>query len=255
MALRFGKETIPSPSTTGLILNVDASDALSYSGTGTTFNDLSGNGNNMTINGAPTYTAPNTGLGTPGYFTFPGGEITKYLIRNPFSMPTTTASAAMWIRQSSALPIGTGCGIFSYEVTGAGNNFLLFDDYGNNNVPPGLVPHVVGAYANRGSNISIENGLWSHVVMTTNRTTGVTVLYVNNATASRQFSDTYLPGTLMTSGGSLIIAQEQDGPGAGGLDPNQAFKGDFSSLKIYNRVLSASEVAVLFNAERTQFGV
>jgi hypothetical protein len=253
MALKFGIETIPSPSTTGLIVNINLSNTSSYPGTGTTITDLSGNSNTFTLVGSPTYTAPT--ISTPGYFSFPGGDITKYIVRNPFNMPTTTVTAAMWIRQSSVFPVGAGCGIFSYEVTGAGNNFLLFDDYGNNNVPPGLVPHTVGNYANRGSNISIANDLWAHVVMTANRTTGVTILYVNNAGSSRQYSDTYAPGTLITAGGSLIIPQEQDGPGAGGLDPNQAFKGDFSSLKIYNRVLSSSEVAVLFNNERTLFGV
>jgi hypothetical protein len=253
MALRFGNETIPSPSTTGLIVNINISNTSSYSGTGTTITDLSGNSNNFTIAGSPTYTAPT--VSTPGFFSFPGGEVTRYIVRDPFNMPTTTASIAMWLRQSGVYPVGSGCGIFSYEVLGAGNNFLLFDDYSNINIPPGLVPHVVGGFVNRGSNISIANGLWAHVVMTTNRTTGLTVLYVNNGGSSRQFSETILPGTLMTAGGSLIIAQEQDGPGTGGLDPNQAFKGDFSSLKIYNRVLSASEVAVLFNNERTLFGV
>ena len=253
MALKFGNETIPSPSTAGLIMNVNVSNTSSYPGTGTTLTDLTGTGNSLTIAGAPTYTAPT--ISTPGYFSFPGGEVTKYLIKNPFPMPTTTLTVAMWIRQSSIVPVGSGCGIFSYEVSTQGNSVLIFDDYGNINVPPGLVPHIVSNYDTRGSRISIANNLWAHVVMTVNRTTGVTSFYVSSNNSSRVYSFTYLPGTLVDTGGSLIFAQEQDGPGIGGLDPNQAFKGDFSSLKIYNRVLSASEVAVLFNNERTLFGV
>jgi hypothetical protein len=245
MALRFGNETIPSPSTTGLIMNIDISNLSSFNNATTTATDLSGNSNNMTVVGSPTYTAPT--VSTPGFFSFPGNDISRYIIRNPFSMPTTTVTTAMWVRQLN--PRGfpnTGCGILSYEVTGAGNNILIYD--GNFGVE-GLVPHIIGAAF--ASGISIMNDLWSHVVFTTNRTTGVSIMYVNS---SRQYSFTFSPGTLVTAGGSLIIAQEQDTQG-GGLDPLQSFKGDFSSLKIYNRVLSASEVAVLFNSERTLFGV
>jgi hypothetical protein len=245
MALKFGIETIPSPSTTGLIMNVNLSNSSSYNGSGLTITDLTGNGNSLTIAGGPTFTGPT--VSTPGFFSFPGNEITKYLIKNPFSMPTTTATTAMWVKQLNPRGVATtGCGILSYEVTGAGNNLLIYD--GNLGVE-GLTPHIIGAAFPSG--ISIMNGSWSHVVYTVNRTTGISTMYVNS---SQQYSFTYSPGTLMTTGGSLIFGQEQDAP-AGGLDPNQAFKGDFSSLKIYNRVLSASEVAVLFNNERTLFGV
>ena len=60
MAATYGKATPETftPSTTGLILNVNVSNTSSYTGTGTNLADLSGNGNNMTIVGSPTYTAP-----------------------------------------------------------------------------------------------------------------------------------------------------------------------------------------------------
>jgi hypothetical protein len=246
MALRFGIENIPSTPTNGLIMNIDLSNSSSYNGSGLTITDLSGNGNNLTIAGGPTFTGPT--VSTPGFFSFPGGEITRYLVRSPFSMPTTTVSLAIWVRQSTARVVPTtGVGIISYEVTGAGNNVLLYDQNDRIN---GLQFSTTGV--DTFSGLSISNNSWSHVVLTTNRTTGDGVVYVNS---TRRFSFNAAVGTLITSGGSFMIAQEQDGPGTGGLDPNQAFIGDFSSLKIYNRVVSASEVAIIFNNERTLFGV
>ena len=47
--------------TDGLILNLDASDRLSYSGSGTTWTDRSGSGNNGTLTNGPTFDSSNGG--------------------------------------------------------------------------------------------------------------------------------------------------------------------------------------------------
>ena len=47
--------------TTGLVLNLDAGNASSYPGTGTTWTDLSASANNGTLVSSPTYTAANGG--------------------------------------------------------------------------------------------------------------------------------------------------------------------------------------------------
>jgi hypothetical protein len=45
-----------------LTLHVDAGDTRSYPGTGTTWTDLSGSGNNMTLAGSPTFQSTNGGV-------------------------------------------------------------------------------------------------------------------------------------------------------------------------------------------------
>ena len=50
--------------TDGLVLALDAANVKSYGGSGTTWTDLSGKGNNGTINGSPSYTST-----SPKYFT------------------------------------------------------------------------------------------------------------------------------------------------------------------------------------------
>lgn len=48
----------------GLVLNLDAAEPASYPGTGTTWYDLSGNGNNGTLVNGPTYNSANGGSNT-----------------------------------------------------------------------------------------------------------------------------------------------------------------------------------------------
>ena len=54
----------PRIATDGLVLCLDAGNSKRYSGSGTTWNDLSGNGKNGTINGNPVF--------TNGYFDITG---------------------------------------------------------------------------------------------------------------------------------------------------------------------------------------
>jgi hypothetical protein len=51
----------PKIVTNGLVLSLDAADRNSYSGTGTAWNDLSGNGNTGTLTNGPTYSSTNGG--------------------------------------------------------------------------------------------------------------------------------------------------------------------------------------------------
>lgn len=192
--------------------------------------DISGNTNNMTVGGYPAYSTTNG-------FTFPGSEVTKYAILNPFnSMPTTTITIEQWVKTSA------GGGIISYASTTSDNDFLMYDVTN------------IGLYialTSVASGVSIATNTWKQLVRTSNRTTGAENLYVNGVL---QYSTTLAAGTLITNGGSLVLAQEQDSVG-GGFDPNQALAGNIPIFRIYNRVLSADEVAQNFNAIRGRFGV
>jgi hypothetical protein len=55
--MNYGPKTV----TNGLVLCLDAADKNSYSGTGTTWTDLTGNGNNGTLTNGPTFNSANGG--------------------------------------------------------------------------------------------------------------------------------------------------------------------------------------------------
>jgi len=89
------KATPPTPqiNTTNLILHLDAGNSSSYSGSGTTWTDLSGEGNDVTLVNGPTYSS-NDG----GYFDFDGTN--DYINANsalPDSFFQGNSTISFWI--------------------------------------------------------------------------------------------------------------------------------------------------------------
>lgn len=94
--------------TTGLVLNLDAGNSGSYAGTGTTWTDLSGRGNNGTLVNTITPTATN-----PGFLVFNGnGNTIAQGGSNPYvSLP-----------QSSDFDFGTGLANTNLIILNQGNS-------------------------------------------------------------------------------------------------------------------------------------
>ena len=195
--------------------------------------DLSGNGNHMTIAGYPSYS------GNDGW-QFTTGQTAKYFQKTSLAHPTTTMSAEIWVKTTTP-----GTGIYSYSSPSFDNDNLIFD-------PGNLSVYVPGNAVSSG--ISITDGVWRHIVRTSNRSTGAEILYINGVAA---WNSTVSPGTLFNTNGSLVLGHDQDtlGPTGGGFDPNQALGGSIQTFKLYNRVLTADEVNQNFNMQRGRFGI
>jgi hypothetical protein len=121
----------------------------------------------------------------------------------------------------------------SYAVSGCDNELLLGKE-GNN------VALYVNGLSHYYGNLSINDGKWHNLVIVRDRTTGTSAnnlmyldgAYINNAPDTN--------GDL-TTGGCLVIGQDQDGVG-GGFDASQAYKGYLDDIRIYNTVLSSSQI-------------
>ena len=220
----------PSVVTSNLSLCIDCANPRSYNGSGSSVFDVSGTNNTLTIGGTPTFSA------TQGW-TFTNGSTSNYMIRNPIIMPTTTLTLEIWCKTT----IG-GTGIVSYASTAADNDWLIFD--------PSNLSLYVGVTA-VATGVSITDGNWKQVIRTSNRSTGEEILYINGSIV---YSSTLAAGTLVTTGGSFVLAQEQDDIG-GAFDPNQAFGGNIALVRLYNTVLTAAQVTQNFNATRGRFNV
>ena len=216
----------------GLVLCLDAANLKSYPGSGVTWRDLSGNDNHFSMVGTLSFAS--------GAFTSTAST-SNYFIRNPFNHPTTAVTAEMW-----CLPnIGSfNDGLWSYASSATDNNQLLFNQ---SNLT------IYGPVNDSGeiSNINIVDGKWKQIILTSNRSTGSAILYVDG---EPKFTTTKYAGTNFTSGGSMVLGQDQDSVG-GGLDANQAFEGKYSIFRIYNRVLSPSEILQNFNALRGRYNL
>jgi hypothetical protein len=208
--------------TDGLILNLDAVNPASYPGTGATWFDTSGGGNNGTLTNSPTYTVQ----GGQTNFTFNG--TTNYITCSPPALPSFTLES--WAYKTSAtqgnLISRGGAGEFNfYFRIGANSGF-------SNN----------GGIFNEISTANPTLNTWAHFVLTYSNNS---FIYYRNNILTTQTTTTITPyaGSIGTTEiGRLVIFAVQNWPGA------------IANMKVYNRALSASEISQNYNALKSRFG-
>jgi len=236
MAYKFGNSII----TDGLYTYLDASNHRSYSGTGTTFYDISGNGLNFGIVGSPPYSVQTN----TGYFGFSANQITQYLRYNIYPMPTSDITIEHWVRpKSNTLAMA----LSSYATSTTDSNEMLMFHLGAGNMnfygPSNLAVNMANA-------VFPTISVWYHVVRTRFRTLGRETLYINGVQAGQVTG--HQTNDFFTTNGSYVFGQEQDSVG-GGFDPAQCWFGDLSILRIYDRELSSTEVEHNYNIQKHLF--
>lgn len=206
--------------TDGLILNLDAGNASSYSGTGTTWYDISGNSNDTTLIGS----TPWTSAGNQSYFTFYSGVAQGGAI-----LPNTAYTKAGIFR----VPGG-----FNNFISGGGTSAHAF--WGAST--PYLSSGHNGAWTTIQSPVVTPSNQWVFGAVSFNTTTGWR-LYLNNLTPETNGDTTPFP----------------DNPAVfeiGGFDGNaNNLGGDVATALIYNRVLTDAEIAQNFAYYQTRFGL
>ena len=224
----------PDIITDGLVLHLDAANSKSYPGTGSTWYDLSGNGNNGTlVNGA----------GFDGNITIDG--VDDYILTGtiPFTgTSTTSVSWGLWV-----YPQSTSGNIMSMSST---------NPQGSWNMPPISASSQIfrGKIWN---NSQISSGTY-----TLNRWYYLTLVwnYSANSVESGQFF--YVNGELQgsqtnisysASGANNFIFLGQTNPGA---DNTGMFRGKYGIFHIYgNKALTSQEVQQNYYALKGRFGL
>jgi hypothetical protein len=219
----------PSIATSGLVLCLDAGNTRSYPGSGTAWTDLSGNANNGTLVNIPTYSSTNGGI-----LTFNGS--TQYG-STPLSLGGYTAyTVAAWIKTTT-----TGKEITS--TYGAGNVFEIFI----------LNDGKLGVYAYgatlayRASTSSVATGSWVHCAGVYQGSTATLNTYVNGVLANGTLTGATIPTSLTVSASTVVIGNVNSG--------SYFFNGSMGQISIYNRALSAAEIAQNYNALRGRYGL
>ncbi len=213
--------------TSGLVLNLDAGNIASYPTTGTTWTDLSGLGNNGTLVNGPTYSGANGGT-----LVFNGTN--NYAATAAINL--STLSICAWAKfgslSNTAYPT-----ISNKETNNIARNWWL-----------GTTPlitfgrSVSGADRGLSSTVTPTLNQWYYIVAT-NDLTPVFSIYINGAlNKTATFS-----GTLSTAGSATWIGTYRD--------LIYPMNGSISNLSLYNRALTASEVAQNFNANRWRYGI
>jgi fibronectin type 3 domain-containing protein/subtilisin family serine protease len=88
---------------------------------------------------------------------------------------------------------------------------------------------------------SISTGSWHHLAVTRNGAGGQATLYLDGVSYGTQAA---AMSPLSIDPGGLVLGQEQDTVG-GGFDTTQSFVGAMDEVRLYHRVLTASEISDL----------
>jgi hypothetical protein len=215
--------------TNGLLLNLDAANPASYSGTGTTWSDLSGNNNHATLISGASFDASTGSIVTNG--------VNQYISVPLFSSSTTNITMQTWVyinanshggfmaNGNSAYSIGIGSNISGEMNSDGVQAWMLFSSV---------------RYIN--TNTSYPTG-W-HLVTMTMDATAKPSYYLDDSFVYTSSSGSN-PNT--PSGSFNLGAVPGDGP--------KYYNGKFAAAYFYNRVLTAAEISQNFNAVKSRFGL
>ena len=223
----------PKIVTDGLVLSLDAADRNSYPGSGTAWNDLAGS-NNGTLTNGPTFNSSNGGS-----IVFDG--VDDYASTNNFSL--TQATFDFWF---SVTDKGSGFSyVMSYGSGGVGG--MISISVANQSYSTYLVNRELYCFIGGGDSsikptgFLITYGSIYNVVLTVANSSSVIGLYVNGTNYPVVNSDVLSLGSIFNIGRWFSDFNYLSG---------KVFTG-----KIYNRVLSSSEVLQNYNATKSRFGL
>jgi hypothetical protein len=224
--------------TSGLVLALDAADRNSYSGTGTTWNDVSGNGNNGTLTNSPTF--------SNNSIVFDG--IDDYVVRNQSINTGQNFSVFAWVRPG-AINVRNGIVGNGYPYTSAkGWLFATATNYGNPLILNSFFISIGSdnAYRTAGNNSLVTN-VWNYIGGVVTNGGQDIKLYSNGIETS------YYGGTL--SANTVIYDINELNIGRRYSTNSESFIGSMANIQIYNRVLSAAEILQNYNAQKSRFNL
>lgn len=224
-----------------IVLNLDAGNIKSYSGTGTLWKDLSEYVNNGTLINGPTFNSANGGS-----IVFDG--IDDYVVTPTVNLNSFEFTMNMWFKYSS---ISTTEKRFLLDFRGTTENNSLFIYITPSNKL--VIDDRDGALTSDISAIqsisAISPNTWINLSVTVNR----------NLTGGNE-DNIYINGVLFAS--TYVYSNNLNTPYAS--NPfyignnslfNSPYKGNIASVQVYNRALLEEEILQNFNSTKARYGL
>jgi len=212
----------------GLVMYLDAANSRSYSGSGTSWYEISGSGSTATLSNSPTFSSINNGgfifNGSNQYATVPTAS------RFDFSTGSTTVTA--WFKLTSS---GYNCIVSKRNGTG----FQLYSLSGK------LYADGAGT-AGKSSSQSVNTGNIFYGAVVYDRASSLMRLYINGV----EDGNVALDSTTLTDVAGVNIGRATLGGGS-----SDYFNGTIYQVQLYNRALSAAEIKTNYNAFRKRYGL
>jgi hypothetical protein len=229
MSIAYNPKTV----TDGLVLCLDAANVKSYSGTGTVWTDLSGNGNNGTLTNGPTYSNANNGS-----IVFDGiDDLCRTSI--PVSTLNNFFTVCVWFTLTSTTSSNTDAvskRLISADQSSGSTKWCI------GTTPSRQFLFGGGGGVERTLNFVIELNTPYFVVLTHNTTTYSLFLNGNNIIRD-DTSNIAAPNF-----GNVSIACRPN-------NIDRLWTGSIFSSLFYNRVLTDQEIQQNFNAARGRYGI
>ena len=233
---------------TNIVLDLNAGNSSSYSGSGTAWNDISGNSNNFTLTNGPTYTSSDGGA-----IVFDGSNdyAVSALNQSFFQFGTGDYSYGVWVKLDSlvnfASPISSGQASESgsWQIDGLLNNSNVF-----------IFKHKLNA---SGTGLAFETSsspntnTWYYLFVVNDRSENELKFYVNgtlNTTSSDSNYGSTNVGNFSDATSTynvLSVAQNRN--------QNVFLDASIAQVHVYKgKALTASEVLQNYNATKATFG-
>jgi|DEB0MinimDraft_10_1074344.scaffolds.fasta_scaffold35847_3 hypothetical protein len=225
--------------TDGLVLALDAGNTKSYPGSGTTWTDLSGNGNNGTFVGTTTFDSSTNSI------SFDSGSNTY--VQTPFNSLLTDISISVWFN-AEVQDSDSGSGLRPIVMLG---NFLTqgpleISMLRNGIADVGKMRFEIGSDApayRYVTNERYDDQNWHNAVLVKDNTT--MNVYIDGNLEVSQVNDNDI---LYDTSIALRI-------GGGTSSTARRFLGKVATTSVYNKALTATEIQQNFNATRSRYGI
>ena len=229
--------------TTNLVLHLDAGNSSSYSGSGTTWSDISGNGNNLTLTNGPTFSTDNGGIiGFDGTNDFAVSGLNQPF----FQFGYGDYSYGVWVKYDtvsdyeSVLSSGSGADQNSWQLDYLSNRIVhnIRSSSGNVTLTTSLNPTA---------------GSWYYLFVVNDRSENELKFYINGTLDTTHSDSNY---------GSLNVGNFSDATSTYNVfnvgrnrGQSQYFDGSIGQVHVYKgKALSASEVLQNYNATKSTYG-
>ena len=166
-------------------------------------------------------------------FTFVSGQTSKYFKQSNFPHPANTFTSELFIKTSQT----SNGGIISYNKVDNDNANLLYIWASNGG---NIRTHTIGTTKDTDANIS--DNQWHHFVHTVDKSSGEEKIYIDGVLIQTFASN----NTSIPVNGCLALGQDYD-TSCGGFSTSDAFGGFLPVFRLYNKVLTQSEITQNYN--------
>ena len=228
----------PNLEVDGLVLCLDAANTQSYPGSGTTWTDISGKGNDGTLTNGATFNSDNMGR-----IVFDGTNDYVDITSLPVISDTSAMTMEAWVNvdnlDNTFQVVGT------WERT---TRHWQFSYSGNSSY--NLNMSIAGSGYSVGTTAAPATGVWQCVAVTftgggeSSFHTGNTSIYVNAVSQSIQNT-----GSTGTSGNDSYIGTRQ------GFAASNFLDGSIALISYYDKALTETEIKQNYNSHKGRFGL